>query len=79
METALKSLAKQNNIDGDSLETLSNDKRVNHIALKEIQDVGRKGGLTGIEIIDGLVLAKDEWTPQNVRKSSISLCENVLC
>lgn len=66
VEAALKSLAKQNSISGDSVEALSGDKKLRAIALKEIQRVGKSGGLAGIEIIDGLVLAREEWTPQNV-------------
>ena len=67
VEAALKSLAKQNGINEDSLEALADHKKLRSMALKEIQGVGRSGGLVGIEIIDGVVLAKEEWTPQNVR------------
>ena len=31
-----------------------------------MQNTGRSGGLNGIEIIDGVVMAEEEWTPQNV-------------
>ncbi|KAL8843489.1 MAG: hypothetical protein Q9176_002102 [Flavoplaca citrina] len=65
VEAALQSLAKQNSITGDSVEALSGDKKLRAVALKEIQSVGKSGGLAGIEIIDGLVLAREEWTPQN--------------
>lgn len=30
-----------------------------------MQAAGKKGGLNGIEIIEGVVLADEEWTPQN--------------
>ena len=66
VEAALQSLAKQNSISGDSVEALSGDKKLRAVALKKIQSVGKSGGLAGIEIIDGLVLAREEWTPQNV-------------
>ena len=33
--------------------------------LKELQGIGRKGGLAGFEIIEGVVLTDEEWTPQN--------------
>ncbi|KAL8722494.1 MAG: hypothetical protein Q9225_001058 [Loekoesia sp. 1 TL-2023] len=65
VEAALKSLAKQNGISTDSLQSLTNDKTLRDLALKETQNEGRKGGLTGIEIIDGIVIAREEWTPQN--------------
>ncbi|KAL8666537.1 MAG: hypothetical protein Q9202_001335 [Teloschistes flavicans] len=64
-EAALKSLAKQNGISGDTLDALADDKKLKGLALKEVQNIGKGGGLTGIEIIDGIVLAKEEWTPQN--------------
>jgi hypothetical protein len=34
--------------------------------LKQLQDAGRKGGLAGFETIEGVVMADEEWTPQNV-------------
>lgn len=33
--------------------------------LKQMQDVGKKAGLKGIEIVVGVVIA-EEWTPENV-------------
>ena len=33
--------------------------------LKELQASGKQGGLQGIEIIDGVVLADEEWTTAN--------------
>lgn len=42
------------------------DEKVVALVLKQLQDAGRKGGLAGIEIIEGVVLADEEWTPQNV-------------
>lgn len=30
-----------------------------------MQAAGKKGSLAGIEIIEGVVLADEEWTPQN--------------
>ncbi|KAI4245454.1 MAG: hypothetical protein L6R40_002515 [Gallowayella cf. fulva] len=65
VEAVLKSIASQNGISGDTLEMLASNKKLCQLTLKEIQKVGREGGLTGIEIIDGLVIAREEWTPQN--------------
>jgi long-chain acyl-CoA synthetase len=69
-EPALKKLASQHDISGDSLEELVHNKKLNKIVLKELQTAGRKGGLQGIEIIEGVVLADEEWNPQNVRWDS---------
>lgn len=42
------------------------NKRLNAIVLKELQSAGRQGGLQGIEIIEGVVLADEEWTAPSV-------------
>jgi len=68
-EPALKKLAADNGIEGNGLEDLVHDEKLNGIVLKELQDAGRKGGLTGIEIIEGVVLADEEWTAHNVSLS----------
>ena len=65
-EPALKKLASDNGIEGNGLEDLVHSKKLNDIVLKELQGAGRRGGLAGIEIIDGVVLADEEWTTANV-------------
>ncbi|KAK4134971.1 acetyl-CoA synthetase-like protein [Trichocladium antarcticum] len=41
------------------------DKKVRAAVLKALQDVGRKAGLSPIEIVGGVVIADEEWTPAN--------------
>jgi long-chain acyl-CoA synthetase len=65
-EAALKNLAKENGVNGSGLEDLCHNDKVNSAVLKELQRSGKNGGLTGIEIIEGVVLSDEEWTPQNV-------------
>ena len=65
-EPVLKSLAKQNSVEGNGLEDLCKSEKLNGIVLKELQAAGRQGGLVGIEIVDGVVLADEEWTSANV-------------
>ena len=65
-EAALKQAASENGIQGNGLEDLCHNEKVNKIVLQEMQGVGKKGGLQGIEIIEGVVLSDEEWTPQNV-------------
>jgi long-chain acyl-CoA synthetase len=65
-EPALKKLASDNGIQGNSLEELVHNKKLRDLVLKELQNVGRSGGLSGIEIIEGVALSDEEWTPQNV-------------
>lgn len=66
VEVALKKAASDNGIEGDSLETLVHNEKLNKIILQQLQAAGRAGGLRGIEIINGVVLSDEEWTPQNV-------------
>ncbi|KAK5453371.1 long-chain fatty acid-CoA ligase [Exophiala xenobiotica] len=65
VEAALQKVAAANGIKGESLEEMVHDKKLNGIVLQEMQKAGRQAGLAGIEIIDGLVMADEEWTPQN--------------
>jgi len=50
-EPALKKLADSVGVSGDSLEELVHNKKVQSAVLKELQNAGRAGGLSGIEII----------------------------
>ena len=65
-EPALKALAARNGIQGNGIEDLVHDKKLNNIVLKELQSAGKQGGLAGIEIIDGVVMADEEWNAVNV-------------
>ena len=65
-EPALVKLANSNGIEGHGNEDLIHNPKVNDLVLKELQKAGRQVGLTNIEMIDGVVLAEEEWTPQNV-------------
>lgn len=65
VEKTLKELAAQNNIQGTH-EQLCSNKDLNIIVLREVQAAGKSRGLTGIEIVDGVVLSDLEWTPESV-------------
>jgi len=64
-EPALKSLAKENGVEGSGLHDLCHNKKMNDLVLKEMQATGRKSGLANFEIIEGVVLVDDEWTPES--------------
>lgn len=66
VEAALKKLAEQNGINQEHHDELLRNDKLNAIILKQLQTTGRSGGLKGIELIEGVVLADEEWTPQNV-------------
>ncbi|RMJ24439.1 long-chain-fatty-acid--CoA ligase [Aspergillus sp. HF37] len=65
IEAALKKVASDNGIEGDGLESLVHNEKLKSIVLAQLQSAGRAGGLRGIEILNGVVLADEEWTPQN--------------
>lgn len=64
-EPALKKLASSVGVNGESLEEIVHHKKLQSAVLKELQAAGRAGGLSGIEIIEGVVVSDEEWTPQN--------------
>ncbi|KAJ2896275.1 Long-chain-fatty-acid--CoA ligase 1 [Zalerion maritima] len=64
-EPALKQEASSVGVEDGSIEQLVHNKKVQAAVLKELQTAGRAGGLSGIEIIEGVVMSDEEWTPQN--------------
>ncbi|OIW24882.1 acetyl-CoA synthetase-like protein [Coniochaeta ligniaria NRRL 30616] len=41
------------------------DAKVKAAVLKDLVEVGRQGGLGGMELVSGVLLVEDEWTPAN--------------
>ena len=66
VEATLKKLAAEHGIHKEHLQELKSDKKLISNVLKQLQETGRGGKLKGIEIIDGVVLTEEEWTPQSV-------------
>jgi len=64
-EVNVKKLASDLGIKTDDLDTIVHNEKVQSTVLKDLISVGKKGGLSGIEIIDGVVIADEEWTPQS--------------
>ena len=71
LEPALQKLAAANDIPGHGLENWVHEKKMNQLVLRELQATGRSGGLAGIEIVEAVVLADEEWNPMNVSESSV--------
>ena len=65
-EPALQKLAQINGIEGNGLEDLVHNKQLKGIVLKELQSTGKQGGLRGIEIIEAVIMADEEWNAANV-------------
>ncbi|RKU49215.1 hypothetical protein DL546_009220 [Coniochaeta pulveracea] len=59
-EKALRELAGELGVSEDKMHT---DSKVRAAVLKDLVDVGRRGGLSGMELVEGVVLADEEWTP----------------
>ncbi|TVY12925.1 Acyl-CoA synthetase FUM16 [Lachnellula arida] len=64
-EPALEALAKANDIPiPTNLMELRNDPKVEELVLKDVLAAGKRGGLAGIEMLAGVVIVQEEWTPQ---------------
>jgi long-chain acyl-CoA synthetase len=72
-EPALKKIAQEQGVEGESLEELVHNNKIKETVTKQLQQAGRSGGLAAFEIIDGVALADEEWTPQNVSNDTIKV------
>ena len=61
----LQKLASTNSLRPRPHEQLVHDPEVRQLVLEELQSVGRKAGLAPFEIIEGVVLAEEEWSSLN--------------
>jgi len=64
-EPALKKLADTLGVAGHGVADLVLSPIVRSEVLKQLQAIGRKAGFAGMEILVGVVLADEEWTPVN--------------
>ncbi|KAA8893812.1 hypothetical protein FN846DRAFT_977227 [Sphaerosporella brunnea] len=64
-ENNLKNLAKAHKIPGDTLEELVHNQKLTALVLQALLAQGQKGGLRGMELLHGVVMTDEEWTPQN--------------
>ncbi|KAI5310600.1 long-chain fatty acid-CoA ligase [Ascosphaera atra] len=64
-EQALEKLANDNGIQTESVEDLVNDKKLKNIVLKQMQDTGKQSGLSGIEILQNIVMVHEQWSAEN--------------
>lgn len=67
-EPALKKFAADKGFgkQDDPLEDLVHNRKLESAVHQELLSAGKRGGLGGIELIAGVVLVPEEWTPQNV-------------
>jgi long-chain acyl-CoA synthetase len=67
-EKALRNLVEKNSIADKStdFEELVKRDDVKAIVMKDILAAGKISGLQGIELVSGVILAPDIWTPENV-------------
>jgi long-chain acyl-CoA synthetase len=74
-EPALKKLADTMGVQGHGIEDLVHDTRIQSEILKQLQAVGRRAALANIEMIQGVVLSDEEWTPQSVSSLDFAECD----
>jgi long-chain acyl-CoA synthetase len=61
-EKVLKELAAELEVSEDRMHT---DDKMRSTVLKDLVDVGKRGGLSGMEIVEAVVLVEEEWSPAN--------------
>jgi long-chain acyl-CoA synthetase len=64
-ESALRDLAHDRGIYNWTLEELSRDTTLKDTLIQMMHTYGKSGGLSGIELVEGVVISAEEWTPQN--------------
>lgn len=67
-EAMLRNFSEQRTLapPSSSLASLIDSQIVVSAVHGEMLSVGKRNGLSGIELIQGLVLVSEEWTPENV-------------
>ena len=67
-ERALRDLSKKfgDSLTNASLESLTQDTELQRTVCMEMLTVAKIHGLRGVELIKGVVLVAEEWTPENV-------------
>ncbi|KAH7318936.1 long-chain-fatty-acid-CoA ligase-like protein [Rhexocercosporidium sp. MPI-PUGE-AT-0058] len=65
-EHALIKVADSLGVKGHGIGDLVHEEKIQGEVLHQMQAIGRRSGLAGIEMIVGVVLADEEWTPQNL-------------
>lgn len=56
----------------NQLSGLAGNKQVQDIVLKDMLSTGKSAGLGGIELIAGVVIAHEPWTPENVHSPGLT-------
>jgi long-chain acyl-CoA synthetase len=64
-EAPLKKLAASAGVQDKDWESLCHDKKVQSAVYQQLQAAGRDSKLASFEMISGVVLADEEWTPDN--------------
>ena len=65
IEKALAQKAKEIGVDKQG-DALLHDPKVNKAVLQEMQATGKKAGFAPFELLEGVALTDEEWTPQSV-------------
>ncbi|KAI5290048.1 long-chain fatty acid-CoA ligase [Ascosphaera aggregata] len=65
VESVLQNYALANDVKATNIEALVHNETIQKAVLKDLQSFGVRGKLKPFEIVVGVVLSDEEWTPQN--------------
>jgi long-chain acyl-CoA synthetase len=54
-------------VNEDNIHTMHHNSKVVNYVLKDLQGAAKKAGLIGPEVVAGVVVTDEEWTPESVR------------
>lgn len=66
-EKVLEEKAKEMGIDEHNIHSLAHNSKLRSYVLKDLQTTAKRSGLVGMEIVSGVVVTDQEWTPNSVR------------
>ncbi|KAH6887986.1 hypothetical protein B0T10DRAFT_64906 [Thelonectria olida] len=64
-EKVLVEKAKELGVNEDNIHTMHHNSKVVNYVLKDLQTAAKKAGLVGMEVVAGVVITDEEWTPES--------------
>jgi long-chain acyl-CoA synthetase len=64
-EKVLVDKAKELGVNEDNIHTMHHNSKVVNYVLKDLQTAAKKAGLVGMEVVAGVVITDEEWTPES--------------
>ena len=76
-EKVLQEKAKELGVDEANIHSMAHNSKLRGYVLKDLQTLGKRSGLVGMEIVAGVVITDAEWTPDSV--SACSMFDVIHC